>query len=102
MANIDTTSTLGALLVEHRKEILAIAARHHGRRVRIFGSVARGRANPDSDIDFLVDFEDGSSLFDLRRLSEELAGLLGRQVDVVSTGALKSRDELILAEAIDL
>jgi hypothetical protein len=54
---IGTTSTLGALLLKRREEILAIAARHHGRRVRIFGSVARGHANAGSDIDFLVDFD---------------------------------------------
>ena len=102
MANVDTTWEVGAMLGEHREEILAIAARHHGRRVRIFGSVARGQAKADSDIDFLVDFEDGSSLFDLQRVSEELAELLGREVDVVSTGGLKPRDEAILAEAIDL
>ncbi|GAC1591331.1 MAG: nucleotidyltransferase family protein [Acidimicrobiales bacterium] len=90
------------MLGEHREQILAIAARHHGRRVRIFGSVARGQATPNSDIDFLVDFEDGSSLFDLRRVGEELAELLGREVDVVSTGGLKPRDEAILMEAIDL
>lgn len=102
MANVDTTSEVGAVLGERREEILAIVARHHGRRVRVFGSVARGQATPDSDIDFLVDFEDGSSLFDLHRLSEELAELLGRDVDVVSTGGLRPRDEAILAEAIDL
>jgi len=44
-----------ALLVERREEILAIAAPHHGRRVRVSGSVACGQAKPDSDIDFLVD-----------------------------------------------
>src|SRR5580700_2546970 len=102
MADVGTTSEVGAMLGEHREEILAIAARHHGRRVRIFGSVARGQATPDSDIDFLVDFEDGSSLFDLQRVSEELAELFGREVDVVSTGGLKPRDEAILTEAIDL
>lgn len=102
MANVDTTSEVGVMLGEHREEILAIVARHHGRRVRIFGSVARGQVTPDSDIDFLVDFEDGSSLFDLHHLTEEIADLLGRDVDVVSTGGLKPRDEAILAEAIYL
>src|SRR5579872_6794715 len=101
MANVDRTSEVRAMLGEHREEILAIAARHHGRRVRIFGSVARGQATPHSDIDFLVDFEDGSSLFDLQRVSAELAELLGRAVDVVSSGGLKARDEAILTEAVD-
>lgn len=102
MASIDTTSAMGAVLLQRREEILAIAARHRARRVRIFGSVARGDATGSSDIDFLVDFDDGSSLFDLQHLSDELADLLGREVDVVSTRALKPRDRGILAEAVDL
>ena len=81
---------------------MAIAARHHASRVRLFGSVARGEDKPDSDIDLLVDFEQESSLFDLMRLSRELEELLGRAVDVVSVGGLKSRDRAILAESVDL
>ena len=102
MAEVNTTSMVGVLLAGHRQQVLEIAARHHGRRVRVFGSVARGEATPDSDIDLLVDFEEGSSLFDLHRMSAELTELLGRPVDVVSTGGLKPRDEAIVAEAIDL
>lgn len=47
-------------------------------------------------------FAPGSSLFDLMRLQDELAGLLGRPVDVVSAGALKDRDAHILSEAVEL
>jgi predicted nucleotidyltransferase len=91
------------VLVESRREqVMAIAARHHASRVRLFGSVARGEDKPDSDIDLLVDFEQESSLFDLMRLSRELEELLGRAVDVVSVGGLKSRDRAILAESVDL
>ena len=68
----------------------------------MFGSVARGDDRPDSDIDFLADFERGSSLFDLLHLTRELEDLLDRPVDVVSTGGLKERDRHILDEAIDL
>lgn len=68
----------------------------------MFGSVARGDAGEDSDIDLLVDFEPDSSLFDLLHLTEELEQLLGHRVDVVSTGGLKDRDGTILAEAVDL
>ncbi len=85
-----------------REAIKAAAARHHGRRVRLFGSVARGDEGPDSDIDLLVDFDPESSLFDLIRLTRELEGLLGRPVDVVSVGGLKDRDTQILSEAVDL
>jgi predicted nucleotidyltransferase len=66
----------------------------------VFGSVARGEANPGSDIDFLVDFETPSSLLDLVHLEEALAELLGVDVDVVSAGALLERDAEIRDGAI--
>lgn len=103
MSNVDTASKLGALVVGHRDQIIGVAARHKARNVRVFGSVARGDAGEQSDVDLLVDFEAGSSLFDLLHLTEELERLLGRHVDVVSTGGLKDRDRTsILAEALDL
>jgi predicted nucleotidyltransferase len=94
--------SLRALVERHRSDIKAVAARHHGRRVRLFGSVARGQGREGSDIDLLVDFDPGSSLFDLLRLNRELEELLGHPVDVVSRGGLKARDRAILDEAIDL
>jgi uncharacterized protein len=72
------------------------------REARLFGSAARGDDRPDSDIDLLVDFDEDSSLFDLMRMSRELEALLGRAVDVVSAGGLKTRDRAILAESVDL
>lgn len=90
------------LVEQHRDAIKAAAARHNGPRVRLFGSVARGDDRQDSDIDLLVDFLPGSSLFDLLRLSRELEALLRHPVDVVSRGGLKARDLGILDEAIDL
>ena len=91
------------VLVESRREqVMAIAARHHASRVRLFGSAARGEDRPDSDIDLLVDFDQDSSLFDLMRMTRELEALLGHPVDVVSAGGLKSRDRAILAESVEL
>ena len=52
-------------LVKHRQAVLALAAQFNASNVRIFGSVARGEAKPDSDIDVLVDFDKGATLFDL-------------------------------------
>jgi hypothetical protein len=93
---------LRALVESRRVQVMAIAARHHASRVRLFGSVARGEERADSDIDLLVDFDEGSSLFDLMRMASELEALLGRSVDVVSAGGLKSRDRAILAQSVDL
>jgi predicted nucleotidyltransferase len=95
-------ASLRALVEQHRDDIKAAAARYHGKRVRLFGSVARGDERADSDIDLLVDFAPGSSLFDLLRLNRELAELLQHPVDVVSRGGLKPRDRAILDEAVEL
>jgi len=91
------------LLKSRRQEILAIAARHGARNVRIFGSVARGEAKPDSDIDILVEMESGTSLMDHVTLMQDLEDLLERKVDVVSERALHwyIRDR-VLAEATPL
>jgi predicted nucleotidyltransferase len=86
----------------HSHEIQDAARRHHGLDVWVFGSVARGDESAESDVDFLVRFGPGSSLFDLMRLQDELAALLGRPVDVVSSGALTDRDAHILSEAVAL
>jgi uncharacterized protein len=96
------SGALRTLVESRREQVVAIAARHHGSRVRLFGSAARGDDRPDSDIDLLVDFDEGSSLFDLMRMARELEALLGRSVDVVSAGGLKSRDDAIIAESVDL
>ena len=88
-------------LVESRRDVITdVVRRHKGLTVAVFGSVARGEDGPDSDIDFLVEFDEGSSLFDLLHISEELEELLGVQVDVVSAGGLKDRDENIRSEAV--
>ena len=67
-----------------RQEILALAAKHGARNVRVFGSVARGEAGATSDIDLLVEFDDNRSLFDVVGLTQDLEELLGRKVDVVT------------------
>jgi predicted nucleotidyltransferase len=57
----------------------------------VFGSVARGEAGPDSDIDILVDLEPGkpSGIFEYVRLQHDVAALFGRKVDLVERQALK-------------
>lgn len=91
------------LLKEKREEILLIAAKHGAYNVRVFGSVARGEAGPTNDVDFLVEMEDGRSLFDLVRLWQNLEELLGRKVDVLEPEGLHwyIRDR-VLNEAVPL
>jgi predicted nucleotidyltransferase len=79
-------------LIENRRDdVRAIAERHGARRLRVFGSVARGESRPDSDIDFLVEFEPGRSLLDQAALLLDLQDLLGLKVDVVSEGGINPR-----------
>jgi hypothetical protein len=89
-----------ALLHAKREEIVALATHHGYGNVRVFGSVARGEAGPKSDIDLLVVPTPDASLFDHIALIPDLEDLLGRDVDVVSEGALHwyIRDR-VLAEA---
>ncbi len=77
------------LLQSKRSQILQIAVRHGARKVRVFGSVARGTARRGSDIDFLVDMEEGRSLLDHAALIIDLERLLKRSVDVVSERGLR-------------
>ena len=77
------------LLQFKRTQILQIAARHGARNVRVFGSVARGTARRNSDIDFLVDMEEGRSLLDHAALILYLERLLKRPVDVASERGLR-------------
>lgn len=91
------------LLQSKRAQILTIAARHGARKVRVFGSVARGTARPSSDIDFLVEMEEGRSLLDHAALILDLERLLKRSVDVASERGLRRvvRTE-VLKDAIAL
>ncbi|MBI4542962.1 MAG: nucleotidyltransferase family protein [Gemmatimonadetes bacterium] len=76
--------------VRSRKaDILALAARRGVREVRVFGSVVRGEAGPDSDVDFVVELERGRSLLDLGGLLMDLQALLGCRVDVVTAAGLR-------------
>jgi predicted nucleotidyltransferase len=79
------------LLKDRREDILLIAAQHGAHNVRVFGSVARGEARPDSDVDLLVEMEAGRSLLDLGGLLMDLQTLLGREVDVVTDKGLRDR-----------
>jgi len=91
------------LLERKRDEILRIARAHGARNVRVFGSVARGEAAETSDVDFLVEFDPGTSLLQHGAMIVELEDLLGRKVDVAPEKMLKERvRDRILREAVPL
>ena len=91
------------IVVQEKRDILSLAATYGARNVRIFGSVVRGEAGVDSDIDFLVDMEPGRTFFDLGGLLFELRELLGVDVDVVPEDGLRENvRSQILKEAAPL
>lgn len=95
--------SLDELLKEKRQEILQLAAKHGADHIRVFGSVARGEAKPDSDVDLLVDLAPGRSLMDHAALIIDLQRLLGCRVDVVTERGLRERvRQRVLAEAVPL
>ena len=91
------------LLQSKREDILRIAAQYGAYNVRIFGSVARGEADEQSDIDLLVDMEPKRSLLELAGLLVDLEDLLGYNVDVVTEDGLRDRiRDRVLKEAVAL
>jgi predicted nucleotidyltransferase len=99
-----TTINIKQILTNNRDKILAIASKHGAFNVRIFGSVARGEADDQSDIDILVDYSiDKITPWFPTGLILDLEELLERKVDVATEGALKKRiKEKVLQEAIPL
>ena len=93
-----------AVLLEAGAPVLkALAAENGFTRLAVFGSVARGEASADSDIDLLVRAPRGTSSFDLVRFQQLLEEVLGRHVDVVEYGGLKGFvDDDIRREAVRL
>ncbi|PMB06261.1 DNA polymerase subunit beta [Fischerella thermalis CCMEE 5273] len=91
------------LLLPLKEEILRIAAKYGAYNVRVFGSVARGEARPDSDVDFLVELEPQRTLLDQIALMQSLEELLGHKVDVTEPETLHEliRDK-VLREAVVL
>jgi predicted nucleotidyltransferase len=97
-------STVLDRLRAQREAIHDLAREFGARRIRVFGSVARGEERPDSDVDFLVDFSPGYDLFGQRLpLTERLADLTGRRVELIPEHELNRHlRPQVLAEAIDL
>lgn len=91
-----------ANLRRHRDQFLHIAASHGTHNLRVFGSVARGEATPDSDADFLVDLDPDRTLIDLSGLILDLQDALGRRVDVVEVKKASRTADRITREAVPL
>ena len=94
---------MSGLNKEDREAIVRLARSHGATRVRVFGSVARGQAGPDSDIDLLVNLGADCSLLDLIAIKQDIEDALHRVVDIVTEPALSPyiRDE-VLSEAVGI
>ncbi len=92
-------------LARHSEQVVSIVHAHRGRAVKVFGSVARIEDRWDSDLDLLIEMEDGAGYFDIVRMVADLEKELGVRVDVVPSSAVLSGsspddvDTHILAEA---
>jgi len=90
-------------LQKKREDILRIAARHGAHNVRVFGSVVRGDAGPDSDVDLLVSVHADHSPWFPAGLIVDLEALIGCKVDIVTEDALHWYiHDRVLDEAVPL
>lgn len=95
--------TTEQLLREKRYDIQRIASRHGVYNIRVFGSVARGEAGPESDIDLLINVGPTTSSWFPAGLILDLEELLGRRVEVITEEALHPNlRERVLREAVPL
>ncbi|WP_222705301.1 nucleotidyltransferase family protein [Bacillus marasmi] len=88
---------LKSLIQENRERILMPTGGYGITKLRIFGSVAKQDNSPTSDLDLIVTFEEGRSLFDLIGFKQELEDLLHVGVDVVTENSIhwSLRDEIL-------
>lgn len=91
---------MDALIEKYRQQILSLARDNGIRNVRVFGSMARNQAGPDSDLDLLVDIEAGRSGLALGGFLADVSELTNRKVDVVTENSLHPKiKEKVLLEA---
>jgi uncharacterized protein len=84
----DTGLGIDEIIGPHRRDLKRLVRQHKAGRVRVFGSVARSAAGPRSDVDLLVDFGPGASVYDQVELIFDLERVLRRKVDVTTEAAL--------------
>ena len=90
-------------LKEYKNDILRIAFLHGAKNIKIFGSVARGEQNQNSDVDFIVEMEKGKTVLNRIALMQDLKKLLGQDVDVVTYKSLKEKiKNSLIKDAVEL
>ncbi len=93
---------LGNRVHAERERIRAIVAAHGGSNVWVFGSVARGEDDEDSDLDLLVDLPVRTGILTLGAIAHDIERILGVEVDVVPKASLRPEyREVVFAEAIE-
>ena len=101
VARVIPTPDFMALLHTHKQDILRLCSNAGASNMRIFGSVARGTATKDSDIDLLIDISPEMGLLGLMQLESSIQDLLGVKVDLVPAEGLKPEmKHEVLIEAI--
>jgi uncharacterized protein len=83
------TGPLGVRVRQHRRRLVAVAGEHGVTHLRVFGSVARGEEDEDSDLALLIDLAPGMGLFELGRVSQALEEIVGAVVDLVPSQGLR-------------
>ncbi|SDX75870.1 hypothetical protein SAMN05421644_11225 [Allochromatium warmingii] len=92
---------MNALIEQNRAQIRLLAAKRGIRNVRLFGSMARNTASQNSDVDLLVELEDGRSGLALGGFLQDVSELLGKKVDIVTEQSLHRKiREQVLKEAV--
>ncbi|HBQ21203.1 MAG: nucleotidyltransferase [Deltaproteobacteria bacterium GWA2_38_16] len=87
----------------YRSKILAIATKYGAHHVRVFGSISRDQGTPSSDLDLLIELEQGRTLLDIVAIKQDLEELLGCPVDVVTKDAISPyMRDAILKSAVNL
>jgi len=82
---------MNKLITTNKAAILNLAKQHGVKSICLFGSMARDDVSDNSDVEFLVELEQGRDLFDLGELLIDLQTLLQRKVDLVTKNALHPR-----------
>lgn len=80
-------------IIHHKDQIYQIAAKHNITKVYVFGSVVRGESEKTSDVDFLIEMDEGASAFGVGGFQYEVQQLLGIKVDVIPTFVLPIVDD---------